>query len=90
MELLDWCVPVVSWSNSVWLSGVRIHALVASKAKANALSICGAVAGMTQIGGCGGVKIRTQQSRCQQVGDFLLRVPGTVSGWGDGERLCGF
>jgi len=53
--------------------GVRIHALLASKAKANALAVFGGVArrARAEAQDCGG----------QQVGDFLMRVARVVSWW---------
>ena len=68
---------VPSWTNSVFVIGVRIHALVAAEAKANALAVFDGVAS--------GVCAQAQQRSGQQVGDFLMRVPGTVRWRGNGD-----
>ena len=65
------CVP--SWANSVVVIGVRIHALLAGEAKANALAVFGGVAGWSRA--------QAQQRSRQQVGDFLMRVAWAVSWW---------
>lgn len=54
--------------------GVRIHALVAGEAKANALAVFESVA----FGLCA----QAQQCSGQQVGDFLLRMAWPVA-WGE-------
>jgi hypothetical protein len=41
-------VRVPSWANSVVVIGVRIHALLAGEAKANALAVFGGVARRTR------------------------------------------
>ena len=63
-------VRVQSWANSVVGIGVRIHALLAGEAKANALAVFKGVAGRT----CA----QAQQGSAQQVSDFLMRVPRAV------------
>ncbi len=66
-------VRVPSWANSVVVIGVRIHALLAGEAKANALAVFGDVAGRTRA--------QAQQGCSEQVGDFLMRVSRTVRRW---------
>ena len=61
---------VLSWANSFVVIGVRIHALLAGEAKANALAGFDGVARRTRA--------QAQECSGQQVGDFLLRVPGMV------------
>jgi hypothetical protein len=77
-----WKVRVPSWANSVVVIGVRIHALLAGKAKANALAVFDGVARRTRA--------QAQQRSGQQVGDFLMRVSGTVRRRenGDGFEFC--
>ena len=70
-------VRVPSWANSVVVIGVRIHALLAGEAKANALAVFGDVAGLARA--------QAQQCCGQQVGDFLLRVPRPVRRRGNGD-----
>ena len=70
-------VRVPSWANSVVVIGVRIHALLAGEAKANALAVFGGVVQWTRA--------QAQQCGGQQVGDFLMRVPGAVRRWGNGD-----
>jgi len=72
-------VRVPSWANSVVVIGVRIHALLAGEAKANALAVFEGVTDRT----CA----QAQQGCGQQVGDFLLRVPGSVRRRGNGDEL---
>jgi hypothetical protein len=71
-------VHVPSWANSVVVIGVRIHALLAGEAKANALAVFGGMAGRTRA--------QAQQRGGQQVGDFLMRVPGSVRRRGNGDQ----
>jgi hypothetical protein len=66
-------VRVPSWANSVVVIGVRIHALLAGEAKANALAVFGEIARRTRA--------QAQQRSGQQVGDFLMRVAWVVSWW---------
>jgi len=66
-------VRVPSWVNSVVVIGVRIHALVAGEAKANALAVFDGVAF--------GLPAQAQQGCSEQVGDFLMRVSRTVRRW---------
>jgi hypothetical protein len=75
-------VRVPSWANSVVVIGVRIHALLAGEAKANALAVFGGVAGRSRA--------QAQQRGGQQIGNFLMRVPWTVRRWanGDGFEFC--
>ena len=72
-------VRVLSWANSVVVIGVRIHALLAGEAKANALAGFDGVARRTRA--------QAQECSGQQVGDFLLRVSRPVMRWGNGDRL---
>ena len=69
-------VRVPSWANSVVVIGVRIHALLAGEAKANALAVFGVAR-----------RTRAQAQQCcgQQIGDFLMRVPGSVRRRGNGD-----
>ena len=64
-------VRVPSSANSVLVIGVRIHALLAGEAKANALAVFESVAERTRA--------QAQQCCCKQVGDFLLRVSRPIS-----------
>ena len=70
-------VRVASWANSVFVIRVRIHALLATEAKANALAVFEGVAF--------GLRAQAQQRSGQQVGDFLLRVPRPVRRRGNGD-----
>jgi hypothetical protein len=72
-----WKVRVPSWANSVVVIGVGIDALLAGKAKANALAV---LEGVGQR-----ARAQAQQRSSQEVSDFLMRVPGTVRRWGDRE-----
>ena len=75
-------VRVPSSANSVLVIGVRIHALLAGEAKANALAVFESVAERTRA--------QAQQCCCKQVGDFLLRVSRPIRrrGEGDGFEFC--
>jgi hypothetical protein len=70
-------VRVPSWANSVVVIGVRIHALLAGEAKANALAVFGGVARRTRA--------QAQQCGGQQVSDFLMCVPRPVRRWANGD-----
>ena len=73
-------VRVPSWANSVVVIGVRIHALLAGEAKANALAVFDGVAGR--------MRALAQQGCSQQIGDFLLRVPRTIRRWRNGDGFA--
>jgi hypothetical protein len=72
-------VRVPSWANSVVVIGVRIHALLADKAKANFVSGVGKrefAAGAKPQKACG-----------EEINDFLVRVPWLIGGRRKGERF---
>ena len=71
---------VPSWANSVVVIGVRIHALLAGEAKANALAGFDGVARRTRA--------QAQECSGQQVGDFLLRVSRPVRRRRNGDGLA--